>query len=250
MASSEAGRVLVYSFGVGGAELGTRVRQLGYEALVEDDPRNAATRVAKHSDPVRSALIPASFTLPHRGGELDQMLRAAGAGGIRFIAVGERPGAEVEGRLREKGVRLCLWTPFQDRELRFVLNRALFDPTQNFFGRDQSKVRHELRAPTSLGARILVSGREKPALIYNISVGGCYLETLRPTLVGASLELVLPLPRAELRVSGRVVLTNVPGNLERSNLPRGMAIEFLRLAPEARDSIQQYVLDRAKAYEL
>jgi hypothetical protein len=248
--ASQAERVLVYSFGTAGAELGTRVRQLGYEAVVEDDPRAAATRVAKHSEAVRAALLPTAFALPHRGGELEQMLRAAGAGGIRFVACGERPGPEAEGRLREKGVRLCLWSPFQDRELRFVLNRALFDPTQNFFGRDQSKVRHELRAPTSLGARILVSGREKPALIYNISVGGCYLETLRPTLVGASLELVLPLPRVELRVSGRVVLTNVPGNLERSNLPRGMAIEFLRLAPDARDAIQQYVLERAKTYEL
>ena len=82
-------------------------------------------------------------------------------------------------------MRLCLWSPFQDRELRFVLNRALFDPTSNFYGRDRNKVRHELRAPTSLGARIIVSGREKPALIYNLSIGGCYLETVRPTLVGA-----------------------------------------------------------------
>jgi hypothetical protein len=248
--ASEAGRVLVYAFGAAGAELGTRVRQLGYEAIVEDDPRSAATRAAKHSEPVRAALIPASFALPHRSGELDQLLRAAGAGGIRFIASGERPGREAEGRLREKGVRLCLWSPFQDRELRFVLNRALFDPTQNFFTRDQNRVRHELRAPTSLGARILLGGREKPALIYNLSVGGCYLETLRPTLVGATLELTLPLPKAELRVSGRVVLTNVPGNLERSNLPRGMAVEFLRLAPDARETIQQYVLERARAYEL
>jgi hypothetical protein len=247
---SEAARVLIYAFGAAGAELGTRVRQLGYEPVVEDDPRAAAARVAKHADAVRAALIPAAFTLPHRAGELDQLLRAAGTGGIRFVAAGERPGPEAEGRLREKNVRLCLWTPYQDRELRFVLNRALFDPTQNFYARDQSRVRHELRAPTSLGARIIVGGREKPALIYNLSVGGCYLETLRPTLVGATLELVLPLPKGEFRIAGRVVLTNVPGNLERPNLPRGMAIEFLRVAPEAREAIQHYVLERAKTYEL
>jgi hypothetical protein len=143
-----------------------------------------------------------------------------------------------------------LLKPFHERELRFVLNRALFDPDRNFFGRDKNKVRHELRAPTTLGARIVVSGREKPALVYNLSVGGCYLETLRPTLVGGALEVALPLPEGEFRVAGRVVLTNVPGNLERANLPRGMAIEFLRVAPEAREAIQHYVLERARAYEL
>jgi hypothetical protein len=248
--ASEGGRVLVYAFGAAGAELGGRVRQLGYEPVVEDDPRAASARVAKHADGVRAALLPSGFALPHRSGEIDQLLRAAGTGGIRFAIVGGRPGTEAERRLREKGVRLCLWAPFHDRELRFVLNRALFDPAQTFHGRDKSKVRHELRAPTSLGARIIVGGRDKPALIYNLSVGGCYLETLRPTLVGASLELVLPLPKGEFRTAGRVVLTNVPGNLERPNLPRGMAIEFLRLAPDARDAIQQYVLERAKAYEL
>ena len=243
-------RTLVYGFGGSLGELGVRVRQLGYEAIVEDDPRAAAARLARRDEPIRAALIPAGFPLPQRGGELDQLERAASAGGICFVAVGERPGPEAERRLRDKNVRLCLWSPFHERELRFVVNRALFDPNHNFFGRDKNKVRHELRAPTSLGVRIVVSGREKPALVYNLSVGGCYLETLRPTLIGGSLEVTLPLPNGEFRVAGRVVLTNVPGNLERSNLPRGMAIEFLRLVPEARDAIQHYVLERARAYEL
>jgi hypothetical protein len=248
--ASAPDRVLLYAFGGAAGDLAGRVRQLGYEAIVEDDPRSAAARVAKHDGAVRAGLLPVTFPLPQRGGELEQIQRVAGTAGIRFVAVGPRPGAEVEQRLRDKSVRLCLWTPFQDRELRFVLNRALFHPTSNFHGRDRNKVRHQLRAPTSLGARIILSGREKPALIYNLSVGGCYLETLRPTLVGASVEVALPLPHGEFRVSGRVLLTNVPGNLERSNLPRGMSIEFLRLAPDAREAIERYVHERAKAFEL
>jgi len=243
-------RVLVYAFGSALGDLAVRMRQLGYEPLVEDEPRAAAARVARREDHIRGALIPAGFALPHRAGELEQLARSAGTAGIRFVAVGEKPGPEAEQRLREKGVRLCLWSPFHDSELRFVLNRTLFDATRTFYERDQNKVRHEMRAPTSLGARIVVGGREKPALIYNLSVGGCYLETLRPTLVGASLEVLLPLPLGEFRVAGRVVLTNVPGNLERANLPRGMAVEFQRLVPDARAAIQQFVLERARAYEL
>ena len=247
---SAADRVLLYAFGGAAGELAGRVRQLGYEPVAEDDLRAAAAYVGMHDEAVRAALLPAGFALQQRGGELDQLQRAAGTAGIRFIAVGAKPGADTERRLRDKSVRLCLWSPFHDRELRFVLNRALFDPTSNFYGRDRNKVRHELRAPTSLAARIIVSGREKPALIYNLSLGGCYLETVRPTLVGASVEVALPLPLGEFRVAGRVVLTNVPGNLERPNLPRGMAIEFVRLVPDVREAIQHYVLERAKAYEL
>jgi hypothetical protein len=243
-------RVLLYAFGGAAGDLGGRLKALGYEPIAEDEPRGASLRVSRHDEPVRAALLPSNFPLPHRGGELDQLQRAAGTGGIRFVAMGTRPGPEGERTLRDKGVRLCLWAPFQDRELRFVLNRALFDPTGNFYGRDKAKVRHELRAPTTLGARIVVSGREKPALIYNLSVGGCYLETLRPTLVGASVEILMTLPAGEFRVAGRVVLTNVPGNLERTNLPRGMAIEFLRVDSALRDALQQFVLERAKAYEL
>jgi hypothetical protein len=248
--ATDPDRVLLFGLGAAAGDLAARVRQLGYEAVVENDPRAAASRVAKHDEPVHAALLPSGFPLPQRAGELEGLQRAAGTGGIRFVAVGARPGPSAEQRLRERGVRLCLWAPFHDRELRFVLNRALFDPNSKTHGRDKNRVRHELRAPTSLGARIIVSGREKPALIYNLSVGGCYLETLRPSLVGGSVEVVLPLPSGEFRVAGRVVLTNVPGNLERANLPRGMGIEFLRLGPDALAAIHAYVHERARAYEL
>lgn len=68
--------------------------------------------------------------------------------------------------------------------------------------------------------------------------------------MGAALEIVLPLPRGEHCVAGRVVLTNVAGNLERAKLPRGMGIEFRRLPPDAREAIHDFVSERARAYEL
>ena len=248
--SLEQERVLLFAFGPEHGELARRVRLLGYEAVVETEPRAAGARLARQHEPLHAVLLPASFALPQRGGELDHLARAAGSAGVRFVAVGERPGAEAERLLRDKQVRLCLWAPFHDRELRFVLNRALFDPKESFYEPDKAEVRHDLRVPTSLGARIVVAERERPAHVYSISVGGCFLETQRPTLVGGALEVVLPLPLGEFRVSGRVVLTNVPGNLERPNLPRGMGIEFLRLGLDAREAILHYVRERARAYEL
>jgi hypothetical protein len=246
----ERERVLLYAFAASLGNLAPRIRQLGYEAIVANEPRAAAARVARHQEPVRAALLPADFALPQRAGELDHLVRAAGTLGIRFVAVGARPGPEAEYQLRERAVRLCLRSPFHERELRFVLNRALFDPTQGFHDPEQAEARHELRVPTELAARVQVGGREKPALLYSLSVGGCFLETLRPTGVGGALEVVLPLPFGELSVAGRVVLTNVPGNLQRSNLPCGMGIEFERVVPAAREAIQHFVRERARAYEL
>jgi len=248
--SLEVERVLLYAFAGGLGELAPRLRALGYEPLVEEEPRAAAARVARHDQPVRAVLLPAAFALPHRGGELDHLVRAAGTLGIRFVAVGARPGPEAEFQLREKNVRLCLWSPFHDRELRFVVNRALFDPTAAFYDPEKADVRHDLRVPTELAARVRVGGREKPALVYSLSVGGCFLETQRPTLVGATLEIALPLPLGEFSAAGRVILTNVTGNLERSRLPRGMGVEFQRLVPDAREAIQHFVRQRARAYEL
>jgi len=246
----ERERVLLYAFGPSQGELAQRIRQLGYETLVETEPRAAAARVARPLEPVRAILLPADFALPHRAGELDHLSRAAGTSGLRFVAVGDRPAAAAQARLRDKNVRFCLWSPFHERELRFVLNRALFAPTKGFFDSEQADVRHDLRVPTSLGARIVVGEREKSAQVYSLAVGGCFLETLRPTLVGGALDVVLPLPAGEFRVTGRVVLTNVTGNLVRQNLPRGMGIEFLRLVPDAREAILHYVRERARAYEL
>jgi hypothetical protein len=243
-------RVLLYAFAAGLGDLAPRIRQLGYEAIVENEPRAAAARVAHHAEPPRAVLLPADFALPQRAGELDHLLRAAGTFGLRFVAVGARPDPEAERWLRQKHVRLCLWSPFHERELRFVLNRALFDPKQGPHDPVEAEVRHDLRVPTELAARVRVGGREKPALVYSLSVGGCFLETLRPTLVGGALEVVLPLPQGEFRAAGRVVLTNVTGNLQRSKLPCGMGIEFRHLDPAAREAIDAFVRDRARAYEL
>jgi hypothetical protein len=249
MAPGPSEHVLLYGFGASG-DLAARVRALGYEVVIEGEPRAAAQRIRRSLTPLRAVLLPADFALPARAGELDQLARGAGSGGLCFVTVGARPGREAERRLRERGVRLCLFTPFNERELRFVLNRALFDSIRAPRDPEKTAVRHDLRVPTELAARVRVSGREKPAWVYSLSEGGCFLETTRPTLVGGALEVVLPLPLGEFSLPGRVVLTNVPGNLQRTNLPCGMGIEFDALLPEAREAIQRLVDERARAYEL
>jgi hypothetical protein len=45
-------------------------------------------------------------------------------------------------------------------------------------------------------------------------------------MTGADLTIELPLPTGAIRVAGRVLYTNVPGNLARQSLPTGMAVRF------------------------
>ena len=58
------------------------------------------------------------------------------------------------------------------------------------------------------------------------------------------MHITLPLPSQELRVAGEVVLTNVPGNLRKRNLPIGMGIRFLGLSNEAERALTTYTAER------
>lgn len=77
-----------------------------------------------------------------------------------------------------------------------------------------------------LAAQVFQAGRQKPARVYTLSSGGVYLETPRPTMRGARVEVELTIGAGPVRAAGVVVYTNVPGNLHRSNLPVGMGIRF------------------------
>jgi hypothetical protein len=136
-----------------------------------------------------------------------------------FIAAGPPAGAEVRRRLRDGGVTLALWEPVADHALRFQLNQAMAKRRADY-------LRSEARIPTNLSAGIVTGGRRKQANVYSLSGGGAFLETGRPSMAGASLTVELPFPAGIVRVSGRVLYTNVPGNLACSSLPTGMAVRF------------------------
>ena len=61
-----------------------------------------------------------------------------------------------------------------------------------------------------------------------------------------------PKPAAPLEIRGpfHPISTNVPGNLQRPNLPMGMGVEYEELSAENREAIEKYVQARARAFEL
>ena len=50
----------------------------------------------------------------------------------------------------------------------------------------------------------------------------------------------IPLPMARVSTTGRVVFTNVPGNLMKRNLPVGMGVRFQGTSPETKAFLQIY----------
>ena len=85
-------------------------------------------------------------------------------------------------------------------------------------------------------------------MVYNLSVTGSYLETMRPSQGGIRVTVELPLPAGTLELPATVVSTNVTGNLRRENLPRGMGVRFENLSREVEAALLQYIEERTAAF--
>ncbi|HVP31821.1 MAG TPA: PilZ domain-containing protein [Myxococcota bacterium] len=221
------------------APLAERLRALGFQSVRAKTPEEALQLVESPRYDFSAALLPPDLPVADLRGAL-AALRDRAARRLVFLAVGARPEAEGLARLRDAGVELSVWNPIDDGVLRFQLNRAV----SSFSG---ESLRRELRAPTDWRVRFFSGGRPKDATLYSLSAGGAFLSTQRPSLRGAEVAVELPLPAESIAVRGRVLYTNVPGNLMRPSLPLGMAVEFRALGEDVVDSIRRSVAERSLA---
>ena len=202
------------------AALAWRVRSLGgYRPVAAKSPEQALCMLEDLRLGIRSVLLAPDFPFTDLVPALAALRTISSARHLRFIAVGPQPGADILVQLRAAGTELALWEPYDDGRLRFQINRSLASPEQESARRDQ-------RAPTDWRARVMGGGREKAALVYSVSPGGAFLATPRPSMRGATISVELPLPAGNVSLNGRVVYTNVPGNLQHDVLPLGMGVVF------------------------
>jgi hypothetical protein len=239
----ERSQVLLFGFGRAHDELAGRIVLLGYRTLRANDLEMAVDLIRRQAQPVRVLAFPPDASFAKRSEELRQMAEAAGPPGLRLVVSGSRPAGPELSVLKRDGVRFCLWRPFNDSELRFVLNSALYDDSR-------AEVRPNTRVPTSLIARVKSGVGEKPGVIYNLSSTGAFIETLRPNLPGGRIVVTIQFDDGPLPIDGSVAFANVPGNLQRPNLPIGMGIKFTGITPAQRERVVKYVAERARAYEI
>jgi len=226
------------------AALVHRLRRLGYRTLRAKSPEDAVRLVEEVRHLVAVALIPPDLAVIDLPSALSALAAGAPGGSIGYVVTGAQPGPEALDELRHAGVSLALWEPFDDVRLRFQVNRALSDDDQG------GLPRRDLRAPVDLPARIFRAGRVQPARTYTLSAGGIFVETPRPAMRGASLEVEVPIGAGPLRLPGVVVYTNVPGNLHRSNMPVGMGVRFSKLPDPAAVALRRLVADTSLALSL
>ncbi len=221
--------------------LAARLVRLGVEPVRVEDLLEAASVVRSRSYSFSAVLLPAS--LPAAGiDETLSSMRKAGAV-LPAMAYGKMPDANQRKALRQAGVLLALWDGYDERILRFQLNRLVS-------GEQISAARATRRAPTHAPARILVGGREKQGTLYSLSEGGCFVETPRASMDGARLRTLFELDGERFDIDGTVAFANVPGNLQRPNLPLGMGIRFDSADDETRKSIARVITDRLAALEI
>lgn len=221
------------------AELAGRIRELGYSALRAKTPEEALVLLENPAWSVRAVVVPPDPPVADLAGAL-RALRERSRDPLVFLVEGPRPEGEGRDVLREAGVALALYTPYDDAVLRFQLNRALDAETPG-------PRRRGARVPCGAAATVAVGGRVKEARVYSLGPHGAFLETPRPTLRRARIELGIPRVLGEVLLPAQVVSTNVPGNLSRPNLPHGMAVEFEAVPADAAEALERYLWEREQA---
>jgi PilZ domain len=232
------GFVLLVGFGTEQESISGRLFLLNFRPVRAANLFEARTAFAEPGRSIGAVLIYSGLAFRE---EEARALREQAGDRPRFVVVGPRPG-DVK-IWKDAGVELGLFEPFVDSELRFVLNEATHDPAE-------WATRADPRVPTPLIARVHSATGTKAAIVYNLSISGAYLETPRPTASGGHVRLELSLPSGPLEIEAAVVTSNVPGNLQRPNLPTGMGVQFCDPAPEAKAALQAYVDERRLAYRL
>ena len=240
---NERSQVLLFGYGKAHDELAGRIVVLGYRALRATDVESATHLTRRQDQPVRVLMFPIEAPFADRAGDLRRIAEPSGALGLRSIVTGIQPNPAGIGALKRDGVRFALWKGFHDSELRFTLNAALYDETRG-------QLRPSLRVPASLIARIKSGAGEKAGMLYNLSMTGAFIETPRPSMPGGRILLTIEFPGGAVTTPASVVFANVPGNLQKPNLPLGMGVKFSGVEVAAGERIAKYVAERARSYEL
>lgn len=214
-------------------ELATRIGGLGFHPL-RCETIEAAERLLEEADaPIRAVLLPAEFA-DRRLKRALKSLRSVRSERLRIAAVGPEPDAQDRKWLRAAGVRYGLWEPIDPTTLRFQINRLTAMD-------EGDAIRASERVPTRLAARATAGGRTRDAQVYSLSETGAFLATPRACMNGAAIEVEIKLPSGAIAAPATVMFANVPGNLQRPNLPLGMGVRFGQLSTRDAEALRDYV---------
>lgn len=224
--------------------LAARVFRLGQRVVRAKTTEEASQLLQDRRYVIGAAVIPSDLPASDLCGALDGLRRQAPEGHLPFLVAGRRPLPGMRRELARAGADLALWEPTDAHTLRFQINRALAAPDRHM------RERRALRAPAAWEVAVHAGTRMKRARVYTVSTQGAFLSTPTPSMLRARIATRIPLPSGFVSVSGRVVMTNVPGNRMKKKLPVGMAVSFEETAPETEALLHLYAQERQDALEV
>ncbi len=216
-------------------DLARRLREVNAPMSVMRDFEEAAEVLREGDLDVGAILVPTHLEPGVVRVQMAALCDFAPKDGMRFISVGEEPDKATRKSLRKAGVKLAMWNPLLEPNLRFQLNRA-HSPAPDGFGK-----RDNPRVPTQLGCTVQVADRVKEVAIFSLAETGAFLSTNRAIMNGARVELRLHIPDEPMNTPAEVVYVNVPGNLQRPGLPLGMGVQFDALARRDKKRLRNYI---------
>lgn len=214
---------------------------LGVEPIRVSNLDQAIDIVKAREYKISAVLVPSALPGKDVRAAMKSMRRREPA--LSAMAYGKIPDPTQRKLLRRAGVFLSLWDGYDFGVLRFQINRLVSTEHQH-------AARNSRRVPIHLPVRVLVGGREKEGILYSLSEGGCFVEMPRASMDGARLRMVFALEQREFELKGLVVFANVPGNLQRPNLPLGMGIRFDPIPDSLRKALVVFIQERLNALEV
>jgi CheY-like chemotaxis protein len=221
--------------------LATSLVRLGVEPILVENLEEAAEIVTSGQYVIAGVLLPSYLPGTDIRNAMKGMQRHEPM--LHAMAYGKAPEPAQRILLQQAGVLFALWDGYDEGVLRFQINRFVSKEGDH-------ALRDSQRAPTHTPIRMLLGGREKEGMLYSISEGGCFVETKRASMEGAQLQLIFRLVDVDYSLDGVVAFSNVPGNLQRPNLPLGMGVRFESMPDEARWQLADFIRDRMDALEV
>ncbi len=198
--------------------------RVGTDAVYAPELFEAELMARQEGRGIRAVLLPVESTTPER---LDEVLECIGphcsVGVEDFAVLGKRPADKHVELLRDKGIGWRLWSPYDDRDLRFLTWGLVWAGTND-------DLRIHTRVPTALPAKAVRRGAERDVLIGDLSRSGAYIETAEPFPAGSQVHLSISLPVGVVEFFGvtRWVATDSNEGPVRGRAP-GFGMEFLEI---------------------
>jgi hypothetical protein len=193
--------------------------RLGVDVLLAREADEVELLARQEGRRLRGVLIPSVAD----DARIEEVLAAVEPAGIELFGVallGERLDEDRCDALRARGLRWRLWSPYEDRDLRF-LGRSLL-----WAGSDEN-LRLEGRVPTALPGFAGRRGETRGVLVGDLSPSGALLESNNPFPAGSQIEIEIALPGGSVTLGAIVRWVAPPSTRHGAGRNRGFGVEFV-----------------------